>query len=38
MKKKDNTRIFQFLTFNTFNIVLYGALIAMIIFLIKYLY
>ena len=38
MKKKDKTRILQFLTFNTFNIVLYGALIALTIFLIKYLY
>ena len=37
MKKVGSNRIVQFLSFNTINILLYVALIALIVFLIKYL-
>jgi len=37
MKKTDYNRVVQFLSYNTINIILYVALIALIVFLIKYL-
>lgn len=37
MKKTYYNRIVQFLSYNTTNIILYVALIALIVFLIKYL-
>jgi hypothetical protein len=37
MKKKNYSRVGQFLSHNTINIVLYVALIVLIVFLIKYL-
>lgn len=37
MKKTNTNRIVQFLSYNTLNIILYVALIALVVFLIKYL-
>ncbi len=37
MKKREDNRIVQFFSYNTINILLYVALIALIVFLIKYL-
>gem|GEM_PF-2978525 len=37
MKKSNYSRIVQFLSFNTINIILYVVLITLVVFLIKYL-
>jgi hypothetical protein len=37
MKKTDYNRIVHFLSYNTINILLYVALIALVVFLIKFL-
>ncbi len=37
MKKSEHNRIVEFFSYNTINIILYVALIALVVFLIKYL-